>query len=61
MEMIRANGFTELSNREIQMTNGGIVIAGVVISGVMLLKLGVGVGGVAFTAGIAVGLNRKNR
>ena len=41
--------------------DGGIVIAGVVVSGAMLLKTGITVGIAGFTVGTTVGLNRKNR
>lgn len=54
MEMIKTNGFCEMSKDEMQSTNGGaltIAIAGLLVA----------IGSTAFAGGIAVGLNRKNR
>jgi len=61
MEMIKANGFDELTFGEMTTLDGGIVIAGVVVSGAMLLKAGITFGVAGFTVGTTVGLNRKNR
>lgn len=59
--MIKLNEFEGLSNTELQSTDGGIIIAGVTVSGALLLKLGVTVGLAGITTGVTIGLNRKNR
>ncbi len=61
MEMIKTNGFAELSVDEMQQTDGGVVIFGVTIAGLTLLKIAGACAAAGITAGITVGLNNKNR
>lgn len=49
MEIVINNGFNEMSNEEMQVLDGGLVLWGVVISGTLLLK----VFGGGVTAGVA--------
>lgn len=51
MEMIKTTGFCEISNDELQMTDGGILIFGITVSGMLLLK----VAGVCCAAGLTLG------
>lgn len=61
MEMVKTNGFTEMTEQEMQITDGGIVIFGVVVSGMALLKIAGGCAALGITMGVTVGLNNKNR
>ena len=61
MEMVKTNGFTEMTEQEMQITDGGIVIFGVVVSGMALLKIAGCCAAAGITAGITIGLNNKNR
>lgn len=61
MEVVMKNGFAELSESELETTDGGVVIFGVTIAGLTLLKIAGCCAGAGITAGITVGLSRKNR
>ena len=61
MEMVMTNGFAELSVNEMEEIDGGIVIFGVTIAGMTLLKIAGACAAAGISAGIAVGLNNKNR
>ncbi len=61
MENIKTMGFVEMSMDELQQTDGGLVIFGVTIAGVLLIKIAGAVAGAGLTAGITIGLNNKNR
>lgn len=51
MEMIKTNAFCEMTTEEMQITDGGIVIFGITVSGMLLLK----VAGVCAAAGLTLG------
>lgn len=61
MEMIKTTGFCEMTTDEMQVTDGGIILFGVAVSGMALLKIAGACAAAGITAGITIGLNNKNR
>lgn len=51
MEMIKTADFCEMTAQEMQITEGGIVIFGITVSGMLLLK----VAGASAAAGLTLG------
>ena len=61
MEMTLNNGFCEMSQDEMMIADGGVMIFGVYVAGMTLLKIAGACAGLGITTGITVGLNNKNR